>query len=115
MLWSELMAELDATVLVPSADFDVQAIAAADLLSDILASEKENFIILTGQTSAPAIRTALAVGALGVVVVRGKTIPQDTIDLARNFGIPLAVTGKKMFEACVDAGGRMWNSPSSRS
>ena len=60
MLWSELMAELDATVLVPSADFDVQAIAAADLLSDILASEKENFIILTGQTSAPAIRTALA-------------------------------------------------------
>lgn len=115
MLWSELMAELDATVLVPGADFDVNAIAAADLLSDILATEKEDFVILTGQTSPPAIRTALAVGALGVVVVRGKTIPQEMIDLAKSFGIPLAVTGKKMFEACVSAGARMWNSPSSRS
>jgi hypothetical protein len=115
MLWSELLEALEATVLVLGADFEVGSIAAADLLSDILATEKEEFVILTGQTTLPAIRTALAVGALGVVVVRGKSVPEETVTIAASLGIPLAVTDAKMFEACVTAGAHMWNSPSSKS
>lgn len=113
MWWSELIAALDATELVSVADFEIQNIAAADLLSDILATEKEDFVILTGQISPQAIRTALAVGALGVVVVRGKEPPPETVGLAHNYGVPLAVTELRMFEACVSAGAALWNSPSS--
>lgn len=115
MMWSELLAGLGATALVDSDDFEVRAIAAADLLSDILATEKSDFVMLTGQTTAPAIRTAVAVGALGVIVVRGKNVPEEMIDLATNFGIPLAVTQLKMFEACVSAGVCLWSSASSKS
>lgn len=112
MRWSELIEALDAKVIVEAPDFDVEAVAAADLLSDILATEKENFVIVTGQISPQAIRTALTVGALGVVIVRGKQPPPETVGLATNYGVPLAVTDARMFEACVTAGGLLWNSRS---
>lgn len=112
MRWSELIAALNAEVIVGAPDFDVESIAAADLLSDILATDKENFVILTGQISPQAIRTALTVGALGLVVVRGKQPPPETVGLAKNYGVPLAVTDTRMFEACVTAGGLLWNSRS---
>jgi predicted transcriptional regulator len=115
MRWSELVKALDATVLVPGGDFHIRNVAAADLLSDILACEKEEFVILTGQVTSPAIRTALAVGALGVVVVRGKRVPEETIDLSASYGIPLAVTDAMMFEASVTLGGILWSSPTSKS
>ena len=115
MLWSELIGELDAICLVEAPDFEISNYAAADLLSDILATTKENFVIMTGQTSPQAIRTAIAVGALGVMLVRGKQPPAETIGLAQNYGVPLAVTDLRMFEACVKAGIKAWNSPSSKS
>ena len=114
MLWSEVIRALGAQTLVESGDFEVKNVAAADLLSDILATQKDDFVILTGQTSPQAIRTAVAVGALGVVIVRGKQPPPESIDVARNYGVPLAVTSTKMFESCVILGGLLWNSPSSK-
>ncbi|MCC7491759.1 MAG: hypothetical protein IT204_05405 [Fimbriimonadaceae bacterium] len=114
MLWSEVLESLGARQLVEGADFEVQSVAAADLLSDILATDKEQFMILTGQISPQAIRTALTVGALGVVVVRGKQPPPETVGLAQNYGVPLAVTDLKMFEACVAVGARLWSSASSK-
>ena len=115
MLWSELLEVLEATAVVPSGDFEFHNIAAADLLSDILATQKEDFVMVTGQTTAAAIRTALAVGALGVVVVRGKTVPDECIELAQSLNVPLAVTRQMMFESCYLAGARLWSSPSSKS
>jgi hypothetical protein len=114
MIWSAVIKALQAQTLVESADFEVKNVAAADLLSDILATSKEDFVILTGQTSPQAIRTAVAVGALGVVIVRGKQPPPESINVARNYGVPLAITTMKMFESCVILGGLLWNSPSSK-
>ncbi len=114
MQWSELIEALDARVLVEGSDFEVKSVAAADLLSDILATSKQEFVVLTGQISPQAIRTALTVGALGVVIVRGKQPPPETIGIAQNYGVPLAVTDLKMFEACVEAGARLWNSALSK-
>ena len=111
MRWSELIATLDAKPLVELHDFEIRNVAAADLLSDILATDKEDFVILTGQISPQAIRTAMAVGALGVVIVRGKQPPPETVGLAHNYGVPLVVTELPMFEACALAGAALWNSP----
>ena len=114
MLWSDAIKALAAQTLVDSPEFEVKNFAAADLLSDILATSKEDFVILTGQTSPQAIRTAVAVGALGVIIVRGKQPLPESINVARNYGIPLAVTQLKMFESCVVLGGLLWSSPSSK-
>jgi DNA-binding NarL/FixJ family response regulator len=115
MLWSDAIKALAAQTLVDGPDFEVKNFAAADLLSDILATSKEDFVILTGQTSPQAIRTAVAVGALGVIIVRGKQAHLESINAARNYGIPLAATQLKMFESCVTLGGLPWSSPSSKS
>jgi hypothetical protein len=114
MLWSDVIKALQAQTLVESDNFEVKNFAAADLLSDILATSKDDFVILTGQTSPQAIRTAVAVGALGVVIVRGKQPPPESISVARSHGVPLAATQVKMFESCVILGGLLWNSPSSK-
>lgn len=114
MLWSELLEALEARAVVDAPDFEVRNVAAADLLSDILATAKDDFVILTGQTTPQAIRTAITVGALGVMIVRGKQPQPEAIGIAQNYGVPLAVSDKKMFEACVAAGARLWNSPLSK-
>lgn len=115
MLWSDAIKAVAAQTLVDGPDFEIKHFAAADLLSDILATSKEDFVILTGQTSLQTIHTAVAVGALGVIFVRGKNAPIGSINAARNHGIPLATTQLKMFEACAALGGFLWSSPSSKS
>ncbi len=115
MLWSDAIGALGAKTLVDGPDFEIKNVAAADLLSDILATSKEDFVILTGQTSPQAVRTAFAVGALGIVIVRGKQVHPESINAARDYGIPLATTQLKMFEACATLGGLLWSSPLSKS
>jgi len=115
MLWSDAIKIVVAQTLVDGPDFEIKNFAAADLLSDILATSKENFVILTGQTSPQAIRTAFAVGALGIIIVRGKQSHIESIKAARDYGIPLATTQLKMFEACATLGGLLWSFPSSKS
>jgi hypothetical protein len=115
MLWSDAIKALAAQTLVDGPDFEVKNFAAADLLSDILATSKEDFVILTGHTSPHVIHTAITVGALGVIIVRGKQAHLESINAARDFGIPLAATQLKMFESCFILGGLIWSSPSSKS
>ena len=115
MLWSDAIKAVTAQTLVDGPDFEIKNFAAADLLSDILSTSKEDFVILTGQTSLQAIRTAVAVGALGVIIVRGKQAPIGSINAARNHDVPLATTQLKMFEACAILGGLLWSSPLSKS
>lgn len=115
MRWSELLAVVEGEVLVPGDDFEFANVAAADMMSDILATEKEQFVIFTGQTSPSMVRMAIAVGALGVIIVRGKTPLHDTIKLAAGYGLPMAKTEQMMFEACYVVGRQLWSSPLSTS
>ena len=73
---------------------------ASDLLSDVLAYEKENYLLLTGLTSQQVVRTAEITGAVAIVFVRGKLPPQEAIGLAKSQHIPLMMTDKSMFDSC---------------
>lgn len=101
---NDIIQSLRAEELVPAgADHPgkVHDICAADLLSDILATTKHDFVILTGLVTPQVIRVAEAVDALGVVIVRGKTPPQTTLDAARDEGIPVWRSPLQMFESCA--------------
>ena len=93
---------LDAEVLTGERylDQEIEEFAVSDLLSDVLALSKENFLLLTGLTSQQVVRTAEIAGGIGVVFVRGKTPEPEAIGLARSHQIPLLMTSKKSFEAC---------------
>ncbi|MBN2450874.1 MAG: hypothetical protein JXR77_10825 [Lentisphaeria bacterium] len=79
----------------------VQAFAASDLLSDVLAFDKEEYALLTGLTNAQIVRTAEITGASCIVVVRNKQPQQAAVALAQTMGIPIILTPCTMFEACA--------------
>lgn len=103
MKLSEIIEKLTATEIyaIPDYNPEVTTVCAADFLSDILATKKQNFIILTGYTNQQVIRTADIVGAVAVVFVRGKYPPVETIGIAKAHGIPLYVSPDPMFESCI--------------
>ncbi len=77
----------------------VQAVGAADLLSDVLALSKAGTLLLTGLISTQVIRTAIVADLCGVVFVRGKKPGQDILSLAREARVPVLGTSLRMFEA----------------
>ncbi len=81
-------------------EHQVDDFAASDLLSDVLAFEKENYALLTGLTNAQIVRTAEITNACCVVILRNKKPQQAAVTLARHSGIPLILSPCSMFEAC---------------
>ena len=81
-------------------DHEVDAFAASDLLSDILAFEKENYALLTGLTNSQIVRTAEITNACCVVILRNKQPQEAAVLLARRSGIPLILSRASMFDAC---------------
>ena len=73
---------------------------AADLMSDVLAFGSEGMALLTGLTNPQVVRTAEMAGINVIVIVRDKTPPPETVELARDSGMTLIRTGYTMYEAC---------------
>lgn len=78
---------------------NVEAVGAADLLSDVLSAGKSGMLLLTGLINAQVIRTAIVADLCGVVFVRGKKPGEDILSLARESKVPVLATPLKMFEA----------------
>ena len=108
MVWTEQMRlskiveALEARVLSGDdlLEKDIDTCGASDLMSDILAGLSEGSILLTGLTTVQVIRTAMVAGVGAVVFVRGKTPPQEVIDLAQEQELPLISSPYSMFVSC---------------
>lgn len=98
----EIVNILNAEVLTGEAylDRDIKEFAVSDLLSDVLAISKDQFLLLTGLTSQQVVRTAEIAGGVGVVFTRGKTPEPAAIGLAHSQRIPLLMTSKTSFDSC---------------
>jgi len=104
MKLEELARRLDAEIVHPGAHFDsveVENVVASDLMSDVLVVDLPRVVLLTSLASDQAIRTADIVGAVAVVVVNGKTLPQNMRRLAREMNVALLRSPRTKFEACV--------------
>lgn len=102
MILRDILSTVNGRLLSPQANLsaDIDYGAAADLMSDVLAFTKPNAVLLTGLINSQVIRTAEMADVGAVVFVRGKMPAQDTLNLAEERGIPLAVCDYTMFEAC---------------
>lgn len=72
----------------------------ADLMSDVLTYSHQGTLLLTGLTHPQVVRTAEMAGIAALVFVRAKRPPKETVELAREIGIPLLATRYTMFDAC---------------
>jgi len=81
-------------------DIDVSNACGADLMSDILADNKFNAILLTGLTHRQIIQTTVMGDFAAIVFVRGKVPPEDVIELAKAEKLPLLTTSFPLYESC---------------
>ena len=99
---SEMQQFLDAKVLCCEENIDrhVYSACGCDLMSDVLAFVKDQAVLLTGLVNPQVIRTAEMMDMICIVFVRSKVPTQEMIDLARESGIVLMVSDKRLYEAC---------------
>ena len=103
MTLQELASLLDAQNVSTSDDLDniiVNNAYACDLMSDVLAFCTPGALLLTGLTNVQIVRTAQMLDIPAIVFVRGKRPRDETIQLARENGIPILLTRYSMFESC---------------
>ncbi len=99
---SQMQQLLEARVLCceENIDREIYSACGCDLMSDVLAFVKDQAVLLTGLVNPQVIRTAEMMDMICVVFVRSKVPTQEMIDLARDSGIVLMVSDKRLYEAC---------------
>jgi hypothetical protein len=77
----------------------VTGIVAADLMSDVLVDARPGCVLVTGLVNVQVIRTAAIADLAAVVFARGKEVPAEVIDLARQMNVPVLASHDTLFEA----------------
>ena len=72
----------------------------SDLMSDVLAYVKDQAVLLTGLINSQVIRTAMMMDMVCIVFVRSKNPTEEMLQLARDNGIVILSTDKRLYEAC---------------
>lgn len=97
---NDIVKEIDALPLCCGEKMESIEIASAyscDLMSDVLAFCSPGSLLLTGLTNIQIVRTAQMLDIPAVIFVRGKTPQEETVELAREAGIPLLSCRYNMF------------------
>lgn len=81
-------------------DIDVPNAYACDLMSDVLAFCAPGSLLLTGLTNVQIVRTAQMLDIPAVIFVRGKIPLEETLNLAKENGIPILLTKYSLYEVC---------------
>ena len=93
---------LEARVLGGSFNEDTEVLSACgcDLMSDVLAFVKDQAVLMTGLVNLQVIRTAEMMDMICIVFVRSKRPTPEMVEAARESGIALLATSKRMYDAC---------------
>lgn len=97
---SDVIKSVDGTLFVQG-DYDfVRWIVASGLMSDVLTTEEEEILLISSLSSPQVVRTADMIGANAILICCGKTIANDTTNLAKELGITIVGTSNPVFETC---------------
>ena len=93
---------LDAKILCceENAEKHVYSACGCDLMSDVLAFVKDQAVLLTGLINPQVIRTAVMMDMVCIVFVRSKAPTEEMLNLAKESGIVILSTNKRLYEAC---------------
>ena len=83
-----------------SLDREVYSACGSDMMSDVLAYVKDQAVLLTGLVNPQVVRTAEMMDMVCIVFVRSKCPTEEMVALARESGMVLMTTRKRMYEAC---------------
>ena len=78
----------------------VYSACGSDMMSDVLAYVKDQAVLLTGLINPQVIRTAEMMDMVCIVFVRSKSPSEEMVELAKESGLVLMKTKKRLYEAC---------------
>ena len=78
----------------------VYSACGSDMMSDVLAYVKDQAVLLTGLVNSQVIRTAEMMDMNCIVFVRSKMPTAEMTELAKESGIVILATDKRMYEVC---------------
>ena len=78
----------------------VYSACGSDMMSDVLAYVKDQAVLPTGLVNSQVIRTAEMMDMNCIVFVRSKMPTAEMTELAKESGIVILATEKRMYEAC---------------
>lgn len=78
----------------------VYSACGSDMMSDVLAFVKDQAVLITGLINSQVIRTAEMMDMNCIVFARSKMPTAEMIELAKESGIVLLATKKRLYEAC---------------
>ena len=81
-------------------DKEVYSACGSDMMSDVLAYGKDQAVLLTGLVNPQVVRTAVMMDMVCIVFVRSKAPTEEMVELARENGLVLLKSAKRMYEAC---------------
>ena len=81
-------------------DDEVHSACGSDMMSDVLAYVKDQAVLLTGLVNPQVVRTAVMMDMVCIVFVRSKAPTEEMVELARENGLVLLKSAKRMYEAC---------------
>jgi len=97
---ADVRAAIGAEVIwCPDPAVPVAGVVTADLMSDVLVDARPGFVLITGLATVQAIRTAAIADLAAVVFARGKVVPSEVVDLAREMRVPAFASRRSLFEA----------------
>lgn len=101
MLLRELCSLVEGRVICGEARLDdsVEYAFASDLMSDVLTVKCDNFIIITGLSNIQSIRTAEMSDVAYILLVRGKQVNEEMLELAEENNILIMSTKYSLFRA----------------
>ena len=102
MTINEVREILDAAVICGEqwVGHEVHTACGSDMMSDVLAFNKDQAVLLTGLVNPQVVRTAEMMDIVCIVFVRGKCPDPATIALAEEGKVVLLSTNHRMFVAC---------------
>ena len=99
---SDIKDLLEAEVLCCEENLDKEVFSACgcDLMSDVLAYVKDQAVLLTGLVNPQVVRTAVMMDMVCIVFVRSKTPTEAMLELAKESGIVVMSTEKRLYDSC---------------
>ncbi len=99
---SQIKELLDAKVIYGEELLEKQVYAAfgSDMMSDVLAYVNDQSVLISGLLNPQVVRTAEMMDMICIVFVRGKMPNDEMINLAKESGIVLLATEKRMYDTC---------------
>ena len=98
MTTQDLVEKLDLRPLSKFQHRTVEGVFISDMVSDVMANARPGNLWLTIQTHKSIVPAANLVDVSGIVITSGKQVPQETVELASKYDIPILISGLPTFE-----------------